>query len=106
MTADDPGRALGDLLKGDGRATNLFVKICGITRPQDAELAVGLGADARGIRVLAGQPSTHRPATAKAIAASVPAGVLKVGVFVDEDGRRDRASHGRGRARRGAAARA
>lgn len=62
----------------------LFVKICGITRPQDAELAAGLGAQALGFVFWPGSPRGVSAAAAKAIAASVPADVLKVGVFVDQ----------------------
>jgi len=62
----------------------LFVKICGITRPQDAELAAGLGARALGFVFWPGSPRGVSAAAAKAIAASVPANVLKVGVFVDQ----------------------
>ena len=62
----------------------LFVKICGITRPQDAELAAGLGASAIGFVFWPGSSRCVSMNTAKAIAASVPEGLLKVGVFVDQ----------------------
>jgi phosphoribosylanthranilate isomerase len=62
----------------------LFVKICGITRPQDAELAAGLGARALGFVFWPGSPRGVSMAAAKAIVATVPANVLKVGVFVDQ----------------------
>ena len=62
----------------------LFVKICGMTRPQDAELAASLGASALGFIFWPGSPRSVSAATAKAIAASVPSNVLKVGVFVDQ----------------------
>ncbi len=64
--------------------TNLLVKICGITRPQDAELAIGLGAHAVGFVFWPDSPRRIDPQSAKTIAAGVPAGVAKVGVFVDE----------------------
>lgn len=64
--------------------TNLLVKICGITRPQDAELAIGLGAHAVGFVFWPDSPRRIDPQSAKAIAAGVPVGVAKVGVFVDE----------------------
>jgi phosphoribosylanthranilate isomerase len=64
--------------------TKLFVKICGLTRPQDADLAVGLGANALGFVFWPESPRSVSPAQARAIAANVPAGVAKVGVFVDE----------------------
>ena len=62
----------------------LFVKICGMTRPQDAELAASLGATAVGFIFWPGSPRSVSAAAAKAIAASVPLNVLKVGVFVDQ----------------------
>ena len=64
--------------------TNLLVKICGITRPQDAELAIGLGAHAVGFVFWPDSPRRIDPQSAKTIVAGVPAGVAKVGVFVDE----------------------
>ena len=64
--------------------TNLLVKICGITRPQDAELAIGLGARAVGFVFWPDSPRRIDPRAAQTIAAGVPAGVAKVGVFVDE----------------------
>jgi phosphoribosylanthranilate isomerase len=60
------------------------VKICGITRRQDAELAAGLGASAVGLVFWPGSPRCVDPATAKTIVAAVPDRVAKVGVFVDE----------------------
>jgi phosphoribosylanthranilate isomerase len=63
---------------------SLFVKICGITRPQDADLAVGLGANALGFVFWPDSPRYVAPETAKAITANVPATIAKVGVFVDE----------------------
>ncbi|HKY20923.1 MAG TPA: phosphoribosylanthranilate isomerase [Vicinamibacterales bacterium] len=65
--------------------TKLFVKICGITRLQDAELASALGADAIGFVFWPGSPRYLAPEAAKAIAERLPSHVVKVGVFVDED---------------------
>jgi phosphoribosylanthranilate isomerase len=62
----------------------LFVKICGITRPQDAELAADLGASALGFVLWPDSPRYVSADTVKAMTANVPAGVLKVGVFVDQ----------------------
>jgi phosphoribosylanthranilate isomerase len=64
--------------------TQLFVKICGITRPQDADLAAGLGASALGFVFWPNSPRWVSADTAKTIAVNVPANVLKVGVFVDQ----------------------
>jgi phosphoribosylanthranilate isomerase len=57
------------------------VKICGVTTPADARLAAASGADAIGLNFVAGSPRRLEPATARAVAEAVPAGVVKVGVF-------------------------
>jgi phosphoribosylanthranilate isomerase len=62
----------------------VFVKICGITRAQDAELAAGLGASALGFVFWPGSPRFVSLEAATAIARNVPPSVLKVGVFVDQ----------------------
>jgi phosphoribosylanthranilate isomerase len=64
--------------------TRLFVKICGITRVQDAELAAGLGANALGFVFWPDSPRYISAEAARAIAVNVPANVSKVGVFVDQ----------------------
>ena len=64
--------------------SQLFVKICGMTRLQDAELAASLGASALGFIFWPGSPRSVSAAAAKVITANVPADVLKVGVFVDQ----------------------
>lgn len=65
--------------------TKLFVKICGITRAQDAELASRLGAAAVGFVFWPSSPRYIAPEAARIIAEEVPRHVMKVGVFVDED---------------------
>lgn len=57
------------------------VKICGVTTPADAAMVAAAGADAIGLNFVPGSPRCLSPATARAIAAAVPPGVLKVGVF-------------------------
>lgn len=59
------------------------VKICGITRHEDAQLAARLGADAIGLVFYARSPRYVALADAQAIAAALPAFVCKVGLFVD-----------------------
>jgi phosphoribosylanthranilate isomerase len=57
------------------------VKICGICDPADARLAADAGADAVGLNFVPGSPRFLDAARAEAVAAGVPAGVLRVGVF-------------------------
>lgn len=91
MLADDPGAALEQLLegcaiprssapRGSGRVT---VKICGITSVEDARAAAVAGADAIGFVFWPGSPRAVDPAAARAIAATLPPFVARVGVFVD-----------------------
>jgi phosphoribosylanthranilate isomerase len=61
----------------------LLVKICGITTPEDARLAVDAGADAVGFVFWFMSPRKVDPARAAAIVRELPAPVLRVGVFVD-----------------------
>ena len=58
-------------------------KVCGITTPEDALAAAGSGADAVGL-VFAESPRRLKVEQAREIAAILPDGVLKVGVFVNE----------------------
>ena len=60
------------------------VKICGITTVRDAQVAARAGAGAIGLVFAAGSPRRVKPARAATIARSLPAGVLPVGVFVNE----------------------
>jgi len=57
------------------------VKICGLTTPDDARLVASAGADAIGLNFVSGSPRALNVEKARAVAAAVPAGVLKVGVF-------------------------
>jgi phosphoribosylanthranilate isomerase len=60
-----------------------FVKVCGITSPEDAALAADAGADAVGLVFWPGSPRCVDVARARRIASALPAFVLRVGVFVD-----------------------
>lgn len=59
------------------------IKICGITRPEDAVEAARLGADAIGLVFYADSPRLVSIAQAQAIVAELPAFVTAVGLFVD-----------------------
>lgn len=59
----------------------MMLKICGITCQEDAEAAIGAGATAIGFNFYAQSPRYIAPQQARAIAS--PAGVLRVGVFVN-----------------------
>jgi phosphoribosylanthranilate isomerase len=67
---------------------NLFrtrVKICGITRPEDALVAVDLGVDALGLVFYAPSPRNVTIATAADVARQIPAFVSVVGLFVNAE---------------------
>ena len=66
------------------------VKICGITREADAQLAVQLGAAAIGFIFWPQSPRFVDPDVARDIAARLPPYVVTVGVFVDQPGERVR----------------
>lgn len=61
------------------------VKICGITRPQDAEVAARHGADAVGLVFYPRSPRFVEMDQARAIVAAVPPFVSIVGLFVDAE---------------------
>lgn len=62
----------------------LVIKICGITNLLDAEAAVAAGASALGFNFYHRSKRYIEPEDAAAIVSRLPAGVLKVGVFVNE----------------------
>lgn len=61
----------------------VWVKICGITRKVDAEVAVEAGADALGFNFYTPSPRAVDPQVAREIAAGLPQAVTPVGLFVD-----------------------
>ena len=60
------------------------IKICGLTRPEDVELACFLGATYVGFVFASGSPRRVPLETARELAGVTSPGVLRVGVFVDE----------------------
>ena len=63
-------------------SANLWIKICGNTSLEDAQLAADAGADAVGF-VFAPSPRRVTPALVAAIVPQLPATLEKIGVFVD-----------------------
>jgi len=61
-----------------------LVKICGITNAEDALAAAEAGADLLGFNFSARSPRRVSPRDARLIAEELPAGVARVGVFVNE----------------------
>ena len=61
-----------------------WVKVCGITRVEDARAAAEAGADAIGFVFYPPSPRAIAPARAAQIAAALPRGIAKIGVFVNE----------------------
>ena len=62
----------------------MLVKICGITRMEDAEAAVALGAGAIGFVFWPRSPRAVDPERARSIAAALPPFVTTLGVFVNQ----------------------
>jgi phosphoribosylanthranilate isomerase len=62
---------------------SLLIKICGITRPEDAVMAAEMGADAIGVNFWPGSKRYVDPKIAPTVVRAIPAGILKVGVFVN-----------------------
>ncbi len=62
----------------------MLVKICGITRAEDADAAVALGAQAIGFLFWPESPRFVEPERAREIAHRLPPFVMSVGVFVNQ----------------------
>jgi phosphoribosylanthranilate isomerase len=70
------------------RLVMTYVKICGVRRAEDAQLAVDAGADAIGFNFWKGTARYVEPADAAQMIRELPENVLTVGVFVDEASKR------------------
>jgi len=63
----------------------MIVKVCGVTRLDDAMCAMECGASAIGFVFWPDSPRAMTPELAAEISHAMPAGTLRVGVFVDPD---------------------
>lgn len=66
-------------------APMIKVKICGLSSPETVQAAIGAGADFVGFVFFARSPRAVTALQAASLARIVPAGVAKVGLFVDAD---------------------
>lgn len=63
----------------------MWIKICGLTDPEEAAQISRMGVDAIGLIFYSKSPRALTPDRASEVVRDVSAGVLKVGVFVDPD---------------------
>jgi phosphoribosylanthranilate isomerase len=68
----------------------VWVKICGVTRVEDAEFAVAAGADAIGVNFCPTSPRFCVPSEGRAIVNAVAGSVVVYGLFVNESRERIR----------------
>ncbi|HZN02099.1 MAG TPA: phosphoribosylanthranilate isomerase [Candidatus Polarisedimenticolia bacterium] len=61
------------------------VKVCGVTRPEDAAAAVAAGADAIGLNFVEESPRRLTLERARDVAATIPPFVARVGIFANPD---------------------
>ena len=73
-----------------------FVKVCGITRMEDALAAVAAGADAVGFVLVPKSPRYVTDEAAATMAGRLPAGIARVGVLVNRPPDEVRARRGAG----------
>ncbi len=72
-------------VEDDSRPSIPQVKVCGLTRVDEALSCAGLGASAIGCVFYARSPRNVSEEQARDICAALPTGICRVGVFVDED---------------------
>ncbi|HEY4271521.1 MAG TPA: phosphoribosylanthranilate isomerase [Candidatus Udaeobacter sp.] len=61
------------------------IKICGVTKADDARACVELGADMIGFNFYSGSPRYIEPKVVRGIVDAMPRGISPVGIFVDGD---------------------
>lgn len=76
---------MAGLMMASDIAHRTRIKLCGMTRAQDIDLAVRLGADAIGLVFYANSPRAVTPAQAAALTRHLPPFVSTVGLFVNAD---------------------
>lgn len=67
------------------RENEFVVKVCGITNEADAQIAVEAGVHAIGLNFYGRSPRFISAGRAREIASVIPASILKIGVFVNDD---------------------
>src|SRR5690606_35586165 len=82
-TGTRSGRVDGRRGSDDGMRSRPRIKICGITRQSDADLAVELGADALGFVFWPRSPRAVTVEAAARLHSGLPPFVTRVGVFVN-----------------------
>ena len=82
-SSDEPGLAAGPNRRPAGMAVRTRVKVCGLTRPEDALAAARFGADAIGLIFYPPSPRGVDIELARNVRKSLPPFVTVVGVFVD-----------------------
>src|SRR5262245_7711647 len=78
---------------GAGELAMFRVKICGLTCAEDARAATEAGADAIGLNFYSRSKRSVTVERAAAIAAGLPRGIARVGVFVNAELAAIRAAH-------------
>jgi len=84
LKSDNVAEKVRELVLAGRMCKMVRVKICGITNPQDASMAVEMGVDALGF-IFAPGPRQITPEKARDIICSIPPFVQTIGVFVDTD---------------------
>jgi phosphoribosylanthranilate isomerase len=75
----------GPLQPQTGKSTRPLVKICGLTRLEDALAAIDCGADMLGFILVPASPRHIAPQQLQELTSQLPAGIVKVGVFQDQE---------------------
>src|ERR1700691_4647563 len=66
-----------------GNSVSVQVKVCGVTRIEDAEMAIALGAEMIGLNFYAPSPRCLSIDRARALCSAIAARAIVIGVFVN-----------------------